>query len=58
MIEQFKPGDVVEMKSGSPKLTVWFSSNDGWTHCFFFKAQTEAISHEVKLPTAVLKLSE
>lgn len=33
--ETFQPGDIVQLKSGSPKMTVLWS-NDGKTYCFWF----------------------
>lgn len=56
--QKFQPGDVVVIKSGSPKMTVWFTSNDGWAYCYYFKSQSESISQEVKIPSSVLMLAE
>ena len=54
MAEQtFQPGDIVVLKSGSPKMTVEYSNDDD-TKCWYINTQTKEIEFK-EIPTAVLK---
>jgi uncharacterized protein YodC (DUF2158 family) len=37
---KFNPGDVVALKSGSPKMTVEWSNEEGRTGCWWYNYQT------------------
>lgn len=56
--QKFQPGDVVILKSGSPKMTVQFSSDDGWTYVVMYNFNTFELHTQLRLPTAALKLAE
>jgi len=52
---KFNPGDIVMMKSGSPKMTVAYSSNDE-TIVYYYNYEDHKVSPKITLPTAVLEL--
>ncbi len=52
---KFNPGDIVMMKSGSPKMTVSFSSADE-TIVFYYNYEDHKVSSKITLPTVVLEL--
>ena len=52
---KFNPGDIVIMKSGSPKMTVAYSSNDE-TMVHYYNYEDHKVSQKITLPTAVLEL--
>jgi uncharacterized protein YodC (DUF2158 family) len=56
--KQFSPGDIVELKSGSPKMTV--SHYDEWGNviCSWYYYRTNELHRGESLQAAALKLSE
>ena len=52
---KFNPGDIVMMKSGSPKMTVSHSSIDE-TVVFYYNYEENKVSAKIILPTSVLEL--
>lgn len=57
MSPKFNPGDIVIIKSGSPKMTVYTSTNEGCTYCYFYSDEEKKIKEATKLPTSVLTLA-
>lgn len=58
MTEQpFKAGDVVTLKSGSPKMTVVFTGTDGNVWVTYYDFNTNTLKEQVKLQASILKLS-
>ena len=56
MADTFKPGDVVELKSGSPKMTVYMASDENvW--CTWYDFNTFTWRERIKFEAAILKLS-
>ena len=56
--KKFQPGDVVELNSGSIKMTVWFVNNDGTVFVYYYNPDTKLIQHQIELPASILKLAE
>jgi uncharacterized protein YodC (DUF2158 family) len=54
----FKPGDVVVLKSGSPKMTVAFVNSEGAVWVSWYDFNTNNLKEQVKLQADTLKLSE
>lgn len=54
---KFNPGDIVELKSGSPKMTVLRSEED-FTYCFYYIPQENRFEEEKKIPTVLLRVSD
>jgi uncharacterized protein YodC (DUF2158 family) len=52
----FNPGDVVELKSGSPKMTIAFV-DDNHAFCNWYDPNTHEWRESVKFLQVVLKLS-
>ncbi|ELY2018578.1 DUF2158 domain-containing protein [Flavobacterium psychrophilum] len=52
----FKPGDVVIMKSGSPKMTVSYSDRESTT-CYLFLFESGRVSSHFSVPTIILELA-
>lgn len=57
MSPKFNPGDIITIKSGGPKMTVYTSTNEGWTYCYFYSEEEKKIKEGIKLPTSVLTLA-
>jgi uncharacterized protein YodC (DUF2158 family) len=58
MQEEIKAGDIVELKSGSPKMTVAFVSNDGYCYCTWYDFNSFIMREQVKIYTILLKKVE
>lgn len=54
--ETFKAGDIVELKSGSPKMTITFVSED-YAFCTWYDTNTHTWRESVKFPVIILKLT-
>jgi uncharacterized protein YodC (DUF2158 family) len=54
----FKTGDVVELKSGSMKMTIWFVNTDGIAFVYYYNPETKLIHSQIEIPKSVLKLVE
>jgi uncharacterized protein YodC (DUF2158 family) len=52
----FKPGDVVELKSGGPAMTVLAVKEDG-VHCLWYAEMSDEVKTTV-IPALCLELSE
>lgn len=57
MADTFKAGDVVELKSRSPKMTVHMVSNDGNVSCTWYDFNTNTRREQIKFSAVILKLS-
>lgn len=57
MTTKFKPGDIVIIKSGSPKMTVYSSTPEGWTFCYYYSEEEKRIMEAIKLPSDILQLA-
>lgn len=59
MAEQLKKGDIVRLKSGSPKMTVDVVASDGKVFCVWFlqdgKAETWSGPHHGSFPPDALE---
>lgn len=55
MQEEIKAGDIVELKSGSPKMTVAFVSTDGYCYCTWYDFNAFTMHEQVKIYTILLK---
>ena len=56
-MEDIKKGDVVELKSGSPKMTVNFISTDGKAVCTWYDFNTSTWRENIPFSLAILKIS-
>lgn len=54
--QKFRAGDIVTLKSGSPKMTVSTSTNET-TRCYVYNATLSQVEFK-DLPTIILKLDE
>ena len=56
--ENFQPGDVVQLNSGGPKMTIWEKSNNqGWWFCKWFNPAGVLVGEQFP-PYALTKLLE
>lgn len=55
MADTFKPGDIVELKSGSPKMTVVMVSNEGNVWCTWYDFNTNTWREQIKFQSVILK---
>lgn len=51
----FKIGDIVMLKSGSPKMTVVYSDNDH-TSVVYYNYESNKVSPSIQITTAALEL--
>ena len=56
-MDDIKKGDVVELKSGSPKMTVNFISTDGKAVCTWYDFNTHTWRENIPFSLAILKIS-
>ncbi len=57
MVEkQFKPGDVVTLKSGGIRMTVWFVTDKGEVFLYYYDQLTNSIKELKEIPQSVLTL--
>ena len=55
--KKFVQGDVVVLKSGSPKLTVLYQYENEVT-VQYYNFETNVLSQQINIPTGALKLHE
>jgi uncharacterized protein YodC (DUF2158 family) len=54
--ETFKAGDVVQLKSGSPKMTIEYIYNDGRCFCSWYDSYTHTLHREISFQPASLMI--
>jgi uncharacterized protein YodC (DUF2158 family) len=55
--ETFKAGDTVELKSGSPIMTIVLVTNDKYAICTWYDKATSSWKENIKFPTVILKVA-
>jgi uncharacterized protein YodC (DUF2158 family) len=53
-MDPFQPGDVVTLKSGSPKMTV-LSSDENSTNCWYYDTATNKMQPDQNIPSVLLQ---
>jgi uncharacterized protein YodC (DUF2158 family) len=56
MATKFNAGDIVMIKSGSPKMTVYTSTKE-WVYVYYYSEEEKLIKEAIKLPIEVLMLA-
>ncbi|MDR6786387.1 uncharacterized protein YodC (DUF2158 family) [Pedobacter africanus] len=56
MAIKFNAGDIVIIKSGSPKMTVYASTKE-WVYCYYYSEEEKQIKEAIKLPAEILQLA-
>ena len=54
-MDEFKAGDIVELKSGSPRMTIAFLSKEGYCYCTWYDPNSFTWNEQVKIYTVLLK---